>query len=206
MRILGRTSSINVRKVLWTALESGVAYKHEDEWAGAASTRSDAFLRLNPNGLVPVLEDEGLVLWESNTISRYLAGKYGPPDLLPSDPADRARVEMWMDWQATELNPAWSYAFLALVRRHPERTDPEQVAASAAAWNRAMQVLDGQLDGAATYIAGDRFTVADIVLALSIHRWRSTPIDKPRLSAVDAYMWRLAERDGFRRFATPEMP
>jgi glutathione S-transferase len=104
LRILGRTSSINVRKVLWTCAEIGLDYLQEDYGSGFSSTGTQAFLTLNPNGLVPVIEDSSGVLWESNTICRYLAAKAGRNDLLPDDPRNRALVEQWMDWQATELN------------------------------------------------------------------------------------------------------
>jgi glutathione S-transferase len=107
LRILGRTSSINVRKALWTAHECGLPFVQEPEWAAERSSREPAFLALNPNGLVPVLITEGGVLWESNTIARYLAGLAGRDDLLPAAPFARAEVERWMDWQATELNRAW---------------------------------------------------------------------------------------------------
>src|SRR6266545_7256586 len=101
LRILGRTSSINVRKVLWTAAETGLAFEHEAEWAATRDTWSPEYLALNPNGLVPVLIcDEG-VLWESNTICRYLAARARRTDLLSATPFARAEVEMWMDWQAT---------------------------------------------------------------------------------------------------------
>ena len=117
IELLGRTSSINVRKVLWTCAELDLAIEHDADWgAGFRSTRSPEFLALNPAGLVPVLRHGGLVLSESNTICRYLAALRSRDDLLSSAPAARAQVEQWMDWQATELNGAWRYAFMALVR------------------------------------------------------------------------------------------
>lgn len=207
MRVLGRTSSINVRKVLWTLAEVGATFEHEAAWGEpGASVRQPAFLQLNPNGLVPVLEDEGRVLWESNTICRYLAAKHGREDLLPSDPLARAEVEMWMDWQATELNPAWRTAFLGLVRHHPAHSDPAAIERSEVAWNSAMAVLDGQLRRTGAYVAGPTFTVADIVVGLSAHRWRQTPLHHAALPCVEDYLQRLDQKPRFRRFATPETP
>ena len=114
LKILGRTSSINVRKVLWTCAELSRDFEREDWGSGFRPTQDPAFLALNPNALVPVLiENEGdgdFVLWESNTICRYLAAKAARDDLLPASPRDRAEVERWMDWQAGELNNAWRYA------------------------------------------------------------------------------------------------
>lgn len=121
LKILGRTSSINVRKVLWTCHELGISYDREDWGIGFASTQSPDFLALNPNAQVPVLIDDNGVLWESNTICRYLVGLHQRHDLLPAEPAARAKVEQWIDWQAIELNRSWGNAFTALVRNNPQR-------------------------------------------------------------------------------------
>ena len=123
LRILGKAASINVRKVLWTCAELGIDVEREDWGSGFRSTAEDGFLALNPNAMVPVIVDDGFVLWESNTICRYLCNK-AQSDLLPADARARARVEQWMDWQATELNNAWRYAFMALVRRSAARRMP----------------------------------------------------------------------------------
>lgn len=201
LRVLGRPNSINVRKVLWTAEEAGVSLEHEAQWGTAeAPTRSAEFMALNPNALVPVLIDEAGAIWESNTICRYLCDRAGRADLLPSSPAARARVEMWMDWQATELNSAWRYAFMGLVRRHPDYADAAAIEKSAARWNDMMRVLDRRLSETAAYVAGENFTLADIAAGLSAHRWRSTPIDHAPAPHVRAWIERLNERESFRRW------
>ncbi|MES2958695.1 MAG: glutathione S-transferase, partial [Pseudomonadota bacterium] len=194
LRVLGRQSSINVRKVLWACDEIGLPFAREDWGLGFRPTQSPEYLALNPNALVPVLVDDGFVLWESNTICRYLAVRQGRDDLLPAAPRERARVEQWMDWQAGELNNAWRYAFMALVRRSPAHTDAEAIAASQDAWNRHMQILDAQLAQTGAYAVGPTFTLADIVLGLAVHRWSMTPIERPALAAVAAYVARLSER------------
>lgn len=199
LQILGKSSSINVRKVLWLCTELGLDYAQEQWGSGFRATDAPEFLALNPNALVPVIRDEGLVLWESNTICRYLAAKHGRSDLLPSDPIGRARVEQWMDWQVTDLNSAWRYAFVALVRKSPSHVDPEAIAASAASWNRLMTLLDAQLARSGRFVTGDAFTLADVVLGLSTNRWFMTPIERPRLSAIEAYYDRLNERPGFQQ-------
>ena len=197
MRVLGRTSSINVRKVLWTCDEIGLAYEREDWGIGFKPTDSPEFLALNPNGLIPVLVDENGVFWESNAICRYLAGKSGRTDLLPAGPARRAVVEQWMDWQQTELNGAWSYAFLALVRKNPAFTDPVKIEKSLKEWDRMMGLLDRHLAAGGPYVAGGEFTLADILIGLSTHRWRCTPHEFPDLPAVAAYYDRLCQMPGF---------
>nr|WP_314861396.1 glutathione S-transferase [uncultured Undibacterium sp.] len=197
LKILGKSSSINVRKVLWTCAEIGIAYELEQWGSGEQPTNTPYFLRLNPNGMVPVIVDEGLSLWESNSICRYLACKHKRADLLPLDSMTRAHVEKWMDWQATELNNAWRYAFMASVRQSAAHRDPIALKNSVAEWNRHMQLLDAQLSNTGAYVNGATFTLADIVLGLSVHRWMSAPIAHQTLPAVGAYYERLSERNSF---------
>ena len=140
LTILGKSPSINVRKVLWTCAELKLPFNQEEFGAGAMAVNTPEFMALNPNAMVPVIRDGDFVLWESNTICRYLAGKYGRSDLLPVDPQARAKVEQWMDWQATELNNSWRYAFMALVRKSPAHADAQAIAASIQNWNRHMEV------------------------------------------------------------------
>jgi glutathione S-transferase len=198
VKVLGRASSINVRKVLWTAAEAGLDVEREDWGIGFRSTREQEFLALNPNALVPVLIDDDFVLWESNTICRYLAAKSGRTDLLPIAPRARAEVERWMDWQAGELNNAWRYAFMALVRKSAAHTDAAAIAASAADWNRHMTLLDAQLRRTGAHVAGTDFTLADIVLGVSTQRWLATPIERPALPAVQAWFERVSQRPAYR--------
>ena len=198
LEVLGRRTSINVRKVLWTCAELGLDYRLAEWGTGELSLSDPAFLALNPNALVPVIRDADLVLWESNTICRYLAAKAGRSDLLPAEPAARAQVEKWMDWQATELNNAWRDAFMGLVRKSPAFTDPVRIEASVQAWNRRMALLDEVLRGSGAFATGASFTLADVVLGLATHRWFMTPMGRPDLPAVSAYYDRLAERPGFR--------
>lgn len=197
LKILGKSSSINVRKVLWTCAEIGIPYQLEQWGSGAQPTNTAYFLALNPNGMVPVIVDDGVSLWESNSICRYIANKHQRADLLPQEAMARAQVERWMDWQATELNNSWRYAFMSLVRQSAAHDDPIALATSVAEWNRLMQLLDAQLSATGAYVNGATFTLADIVLGLSVHRWMSAPIERPQLSAVAAYYELLSERKGF---------
>jgi glutathione S-transferase len=200
IKLLGKRTSINVRKVLWLCVELQLDVVQEDWGSGFKSTQTPAFLALNPNAMVPVLIDHDLVLWESNTICRYLAGREQRFDLLPATPAARARVEQWMDWQATDLNSAWRYPFMALVRQSPDHTDPRALGTGVAAWNRLMHMLDDQLNKSGAFVAGADFTLADVVLGVSVNRWLMTPMNKPRLHAVSAWYERLRQRPGFRTF------
>jgi len=203
LRILGKTASINVRKVLWLCAELGVPQEQEEWGAGVRATQVPEFTALNPNAMVPVLIDGEFVLWESNTICRYLAGREQRHDLLPADPQARARVEQWMDWQATEFNNSWRYAFLGLVRKSPDHQDSAQLAAGVAQWTRHVRLLEDQLVRTGAYAAGPQFTLADIVLGLSVHRWLVAPIERPELPAVQAYHARLCARPDALRFMAP---
>lgn len=204
MKLLGRLTSINVRKVTWTAAQLGLELEREDWGAGFRSPQEASYLALNPNGLIPVLIDGEFALWESNSICRYLAAKLGDTTLLPAEPQARARVEQWMDWQSGELNNSWRVAFMALVRGQPAA--PEAIAASVAGWNRHMGLLDAQLARTGAYVCGDTFTLADVVLGLSTQRWKNAPIERIARPAVDAWMQRLSARPGFAAFVDNGMP
>ena len=197
LRILGKASSINVRKVLWTCAELDLTHEREDWGSGFASTHSAEFVALNPNAMVPVICDDDFVLWESNSIIRYLANQYGGDHLYPQAARARARVDQWLDWQASDLNKSWSYAFLSLVRRSPAHQDPDALSAGCREWARHMGILERQLETTGGYACGAHFSLADIVLGLSVNRWFETPFDHPHLPAVSAYYQRLSERPGF---------
>lgn len=198
VRILGKASSINVRKVLWTCAELQLAFEREDWGSGFRSTQDEAFMALNPNAMVPVIQDGDFVLWESNTIIRYLASRYAGEWLYPSAPQARARVDQWMDWQATDLNGSWSYAFVSLVRQSPAHQDADTLAAACRNWNRHMTILDRQLERTAAYVSGQDFSLADIPIGLSVNRWLQTPLERPPLPAVEAYYEHLSTREGYR--------
>ena len=193
LRILGRVTSINVRKVLWAAGEMGIEYEREDWGKPVRDPNVPEFLALNPNGSVPVIIDDGFVLWESGAILRYLSEKTGS-DLWPSDARERARVDQWLTWQGTELNPSWAYIVPAKLRNDPPNPDPERLATAAAKWTKTMRILEGQLEKG-DYVANGRFSLADIVIGLSVHRWTSVQFaDKPDLPAVDAHYARMQAR------------
>ena len=194
LKILGKAASINVRKVLWTCEELNLPYEREDWGSGFKATSEPEFLALNPNAMVPVLLDEELVLWESNTICRYLCAREKRDDLLPPDPRARAQVEKWMDWQMGELNNSWRYAFMSLVRQSPAHQDAALLAAGIAGWNAMMGVLEQQLQHSGAHVCGERFTLADIVLGLSVKRWMMAPMARPAYPAIAAYHARLTHK------------
>lgn len=204
MKLLGRLTSINVRKAMWTARLIGLDLDREDWGAGFRSPQEPAYLALNPNGLIPVLIDGDFALWESNSICRYLAAQAGATQLLPAEPQARARVEQWMDWQAGELNNSWRVAFMALVRGQPAA--PEAIEAGVAGWNRHMGMLDAQLAKTGAHVCGPAFTLADVVLGLSAQRWKNAPIAHAELPAVAAWLQRLSVQPGFADYVDNGMP
>lgn len=211
LTVLGKAESINVRKVLWTCAELGLPVETEAWGSGARSPDTAEFKALNPNAMVPVLRDGDFVLWESNTICRYLATAHGDrlghSHLLPAAARPRALVEQWMDWQATELNTSWRYAFMALVRRSADHADAALIESSLAGWNRHMRLLDDQLLSTSAYVTGTTFTLADVVLGLSINRWRLTPMPgRPVLPAIDAYSEQLRARPACRAHCDNGVP
>ncbi len=207
LRVLGRSTFINVRKVLWTAAETGLPFVHENEWALSKDARSPEFLAFNPNGLIPVLICEDGALWESNTICRYLAAKAGRTDLLPETPFARAAVEKWMDWQVAELNAAWRAAYMALVRRSPDYVhDAAAIARSTEQWNASMLMLERHLGCTDGYVVGNSFTLADVVVGLSLQRWLLTPILRPPTPTLLAYRQRLQSRPAVKAWIPADMP
>jgi glutathione S-transferase len=198
LRVLGRKTSINVRKVLWTCAELDLRFEHVES--------DKKLLARNPNAMVPVIEDGDFVLWESNAICRYLAAKQPRATLLPAEPQARARVEQWMDWQATELNSAWRYAFLGLARKSADHVDPKTIAASVESWNQHMRLLDENFAAGGQFVTGEFFTLADVVLGLSTQRWLLTPMEKPHLDALHGYYHRLSVRPAFRAQIDPATP
>ncbi|GAB7532717.1 glutathione S-transferase [Pseudomonas sp. 3A(2025)] len=206
LRVLGKASSINVRKVLWACAEFEVAFEREDWGSGFQSTHTQEFLAMNPNAMVPVIQDEDFVLWESNSIIRYLAARYGDQRLYSSEARARARIDQWIDWQASDLNKSWSYAFMSRVRHSPEHQDPQRLADGCKDWARHMQILDRQLAGTGGHVAGNEFSLADIPIGLSVNRWFETPFDKPPLPAVSDYYERLNLRPGYRLYGRNGTP
>ena len=193
VRVLGRVTSINVRKVLWALDELGIGYEREDWGLPLRDPNVPEFLALNPNGQVPVLiEDDGKALWESNGLLVYLAQtRHG---LLPKERCALGLALQWLGWQASELNPPWGYAVNALLRRTPGYDDEERIADSIRRWAAKMRILEAELALGHAFVAGDQFSIADIALGLSCHRWFMTPFDRSDLPATEDYYRRLRAR------------
>jgi len=199
LTIYGRTNSVNVQKVLWCLEELAVPYTRIDAGLEHGKNTEPWYLKLNPNGKVPLLTDGSFTLWESNTIVRFLAGKHGVGSLCPATLEARALAERWMDWQLSTLVYPVSIVFQNLIRRPTGERDAAAIERFTPEANRAMLLLDEHLK-VTRYVAGDVFTMGDIPVGATAHRWLEIPgIDRPELAAVRAWRARLAERPGFRK-------
>ncbi|MFD2647230.1 glutathione S-transferase family protein [Devosia albogilva] len=205
MKVLGRVTSINVRKVLWALDELALPYEREDWGLPLRDPKVPEFLALNPNGQVPVIRDGDVTLWESTAILIYIADRYGTGLLLPTDHSRRGQALQWLVWQATELNPTWGYAVNARIRNTPGYDDPAKVRESIARWAAKMQILEEHMAVDREFVDG-AFSVADIALGLSLHRWYAVPEVKPDFPAVSAYYMRLKERPAGATWMGAETP
>ena len=201
VKVLGRKDSINVMKVLWACEELGLPFERVDVGGRFAFQNEPDYLRLNPNGRVPTMDDDGFVLWESNVILRYLASTYGGGRLLPEGKA-RWIGEQWMDWQQTTLLPPMRTVFWQLIRTPAEKRDLPAVQAAHQELLRLWPLLDDHL-GRDAFIAGDRFSVADIPAGCMAYRWYAFDgVERPRWRNLEGWWNRLRERPGYGRHLT----
>ncbi len=196
LKIWGRRNSINVQKVMWTVAELGLGHERIDAGMSHGLVNEPWYRTQNPNGLVPTIDDDGVVLWESNVIVRYLAAKHASGSLMPADPAMRAKAEMWMDWQQNAVMPGMSPLFLGLIRTPPEQRDTAAIDAGAKSVEAALRLLDARLRGK-THMLGDHLTVADIPMGCAVYRWYALPIAHAELPHLRAWYERLTLRPAF---------
>jgi glutathione S-transferase len=193
LTIWGRLNSHNVKKVAWFAEELGLNYVRHD--VGGQFGMPDAYLAMNPNAMIPTIEDNGFVLWESNAILRYLAARHGGVKWWPDEPQLRALGDRWMDWQI-DYAGAQGPAFLNLIRKSPADRDAGAIARSAAASGRKMQILDRYLADI-EWLSGEDFGVGDVPMGVYVHTWFSLDIERPDVPHVADWYRRLQSRDGY---------
>lgn len=194
-RLWGRLTSVNVQKAVWGLDEAGLPYERVAAGGAHGVVNDPGYRTLNPNGLVPTLEEDGFVLWESNAILRYLAAT-SPALALPADTWARAHVEQWVDWQATSFTPAMRDAFWQLYRAaEPDRA---LIAASLEKSEAMAAILDRHL-AERTYMVGEGFSIADIALGCAAHRWLNLPAERIERPALHRWYERVAARSGAAR-------
>jgi glutathione S-transferase len=196
--IWGRNNSVNVQKVLWCCDEMAVRYERIDAGMAFGVVGTPAYRNLNPNGLVPTVDDDGFVLWESNAIVRYLAAKHAAGSLWPDDLRTRAEADKWMDWSTTTFWPAIRGLFMGLIRTPADRRDPRALEDSRLQTAAALAIVDAHLKSH-PYLAGDAFTMGDIALGCGIWRWLALPIERPELPSVQRWFDSLARRPAYKK-------
>lgn len=198
LKIWGRRNSSNVRKVLWCAEEIGLPYESIEVGGAFGGTQSAEYRTLNPNGLVPVIEDHGLPLWESNAIVRYLAARYALGTLYPVDVAERARSEQWMDWTSASFAVAFRELFWGVVRTAPADRDETRIAAALVRCGDLLTVADAAL-AQQPWLSGERFAMGDIPLGAFAYAWFEMPIQRPELPHLADWYARLQQRPAYRK-------
>lgn len=198
MKIWGRENSTNVRKVLWCAEELGLEYEHIPAGGSFDVVNSPKYRAMNPNGLVPCLEDDGLILWESNAIVRYLARQYGTTQFAPADPRQWAVGDKWMDWASFSLGIPFREMFWNLVRCTPEQRDTDAMERGHKHCTQLMPLANDVLDRSA-WLSGPELGIGDIPLGCIAYAWFSLPIERDRLPALEDWYERLTSRAAYRK-------
>lgn len=198
LKVWGRNTSANVQKVMWTIAELRLPAERIDAGGAFGKLDTPEYLALNPNKLIPTLQDGDFSIWESSAIIRYLARKYGAGSLLPATEREIAHADQWMEWTSTTVYPdIIGTIFMGLVRTSAAQRNNAAVATSIQRAGEKITILDGVLANR-PYILGDRLTMADIPVGGLMYRYFTLPIARPSLPNVEAWFGRLAERPAYR--------
>jgi glutathione S-transferase len=198
IKIWGRNTSSNVQKAMWAVGELKLEHTRIDVGGTFGKTKEPAYLAMNPNSLIPTLEeDDGFTLWESNSIIRYLAGKYDKNGVIePKDAKQRALASQWMDWQLSVVGPAIFHAFWGLIRTPAEKRDMAAIKTSQEKTTAAMQIMDAQL-AKTKFMTGDTFTYGDIPVGVMCYRYRLLVPGRPATPNLDRWYDAISSRKAF---------
>ena len=197
LKIWGRNTSSNVQKVIWALAEMKIPFERIDVGGAFGKTKDPFYLAMNPNSLVPTLEEEdGFTMWESNSIVRYLAGKHANRTLEPASLQTRARAQMWMDWQLSVMAPAITPVFWGLIRTPPEKRDANAIAAGKEKTTAACRILDEQL-GKTRFVAGDEFSYGDIPVGVMTRRYMELVPERPKMANLERWFGEIGKRSAF---------
>lgn len=198
LTVWGRNNSSNVKKVLWCLEELALGYERIDVGGQYGKLNEPLYRAMNPNGLIPCLQDEDFILWESNTIVRYLAAQYGENRLYVADARQRAAAEKWMDWVTSSVVEPFKAVFIGLVRTPPEQQDKVKIAQGIEQLNRLMAIADSALAQQA-YLSGDKFGIGDIPLGCLAYAWFNLSITRPELPHLQRWYQSLTQRAAFQK-------
>lgn len=206
LTIWGRANSVNVMKALWCLAELDIPYERIDAGMQFGKNNEAEYLAMNPNGRVPTLIDGDYVLWESNSVMRYLCMAYGQrTPIYPQDPKQRAAVDRWLDWTLSTVQPVDRPAFWALVRTPKEKQDMAQIQKDVDAEAPVWAIADRQLS-TRRYMEGDQFTIADIAVGAFARRWLGfTGIKKQSFPHVERWYADIASRPSFAKQLAVEL-
>jgi glutathione S-transferase len=196
IKVWGRTNSVNVKKVLWCLDELGLEYERSDAGLNFGVVNTPEYRRMNPNGLVPTLEEDGFVIWESHTIVRYLSDKYGKGVLRSMDLNPRIIANQWMDWAFT-FQGSVRDSFWGLIRTPADKRDAKAIEASRVKSGEMAKILDAALADQ-MYVAG-AFSMGDIPIGCEVQRWMRLPMERPKLPHLEAWFERLCARPAFKK-------
>lgn len=194
LKLLGRKTSGNVQKVLFMLEETGMPYERQDFGKQFENTTTAEYRGMNPTSKVPTLVDGDVVIWESNTILRYLAAQ-GAPEMTGKTPAEVTEVERWMDFLLAAVNPGYLAAFKGAKLAEADR--PADFAAAVADLHAQMSIVDGHLKGR-DFIALDRLTLADLALAPILGRCLNFPLDRKPMPELERWFAAISSRPAFK--------
>jgi glutathione S-transferase len=199
LKIWGRKNSSNVRKALWCAEELGLTYEAVDAGGAFGVVDTPEYRAMNPNGRVPVIEDDGFVLWESNTIVRYLCAKHAPDTAwYPADLQARATAEKWMDWTTSTFADPFRQVFWGVLRTPADQQDWVRIHAARDTCIELLSMVDQAL-AEHPYLSGEELGLGDIALGSFIYAWFEMPIERARLRHLEAWYERLKQRPAYRK-------
>jgi glutathione S-transferase len=196
LRIWGRPNSVNVKKALWCVEELGLPYERTDAGMQFGVVNTPEYRAMNPNGLVPTMDEDGFILWESHSIVRYLAARHGKGVLWPTDERTRATANQWMDWAFT-FQSGVRDAFWNLIRTPSEKRDAQAIENARVKSGEMARILDAALANR-QYVAGS-FSMGDIPIGCEVQRWIRLPMERPRLPSLEAWFERLCARAAFKK-------
>jgi len=198
LKIWGRTNSVNVKKALWAMEELGLKYQRIDAGMQFGVTKTPEYLKMNPNSLVPTIDDDGFVLWESHAIVRYLAAKRGAGSLWPTDLEARADADRWMDWTHSFAREFQRPVFWPLVRTLPEQRDMNAIREACRKCSELLAIPDRYLSEKPS-LAGSSLTMGDIPLGCHVQLWMRLPIERPAHASLNRWFERLCSRPAYKK-------
>jgi len=198
LKVWGRSNAYNVQKVLWLLDEISLNYEHINVGSNKGDLNTEAFLSMNPNARIPLIEDNELIVWESNTILRYLASEYDSNRYCYSSPAERTNIERWMDWELATLQPDFISLFWEFYRTPKEQRNKEKINHYLNRCHNNISILNKHLKNR-KYLAGSLFTIADIAVGTSFFRYYNMGVTVEEFENVNIWYQHLFNRDSYQK-------